>query len=70
MDRLIPLALFPEHPDFPRQHAARARLLIYIRSHWLRMPPLLLARHLGYKTWLRVRRVPRKVELTQLDLKQ
>jgi len=70
MDRLVPLALFPEHPDFPRRRAARARLLIYVRSHWLRMPPLLLARHLGYKAWLRVRRVPRKVELTQLDLKQ
>ncbi len=70
MDRLVPLALFPEHPDYPRRRVAYARLLIYIRSHWLRMPPTLLARHLGYKAWLRVRRVPRKVELTQLDLKQ
>ena len=70
MDRLVPLALFPEHPDFPRRRAARARLLVYVRSHWLRMPPLLLARHLGYKAWLRVRRVPRKTELTRLELKQ
>ena len=30
----------------------------------------LLARHLGYKAWLRVRRVPRKTELTRLELKQ
>lgn len=29
------------------------RLAIYIRAHWLRMPPLLLARHLGRK--LRIR---------------
>lgn len=70
MDRLVPLALFPEHPDFPRRRAARARLLVCVRSHWLRMPPLLLARHLGCKAWLRVRQVPRKTELTRLELKQ
>jgi hypothetical protein len=25
------------------------RLIFYIRSHWLRMPPLMLARHLWTK---------------------
>ena len=28
---------------------------LYVRSHWLRMPPLLLARHLSIKAWFRVR---------------
>ena len=27
------------------------RLVFYIRSHWLRMPPLMLARHLWMKWW-------------------
>jgi hypothetical protein len=29
-----------------------AERLLYLRSHWIRMPPLLLARHLIYKAWL------------------
>ncbi len=28
---------------------------LYVRSHWLRMPPLLLLRHLSIKAWFRVR---------------
>ncbi|MCP5158111.1 MAG: nucleotidyltransferase family protein [Gammaproteobacteria bacterium] len=53
MDRLIEQVAFTEHP----RHAgpATARWLLYIRSHWLRMPPSLLARHLGYKAYLRWR---------------
>lgn len=31
------------------------RFAFYLRSHWIRMPPLLLARHLGIKAWRRVR---------------
>lgn len=27
---------------------------LYMRSHWLRMPPLMLARHLGRKIWSRL----------------
>lgn len=27
------------------------RLAFYVRSHWIRMPPLLLARHLSIKAW-------------------
>lgn len=26
--------------------------LLYLRSHWIRMPPLMLARHLVYKWWV------------------
>jgi hypothetical protein len=28
-----------------------AEQLLYLRSHWIRMPPLMLAKHLGYKWW-------------------
>jgi hypothetical protein len=60
MDRLVPQALFPQHPDFHSRTADRARLLLFMRTHWVRMPPLMLARHLGYKFYLRrVRRLPR-----------
>lgn len=49
MDRLVPLALMPDHPDRPGRQAAAARRLLYVRSHWVRMPSLLLARHLARK---------------------
>jgi hypothetical protein len=53
MDRLVPRALFPQHPDLPSRSAAVARLWLYVRSMWIRMPPLLLARHLTYKFYVR-----------------
>lgn len=34
--------------------AASAALFVYIRAHWLRMPPGLLLRHLSRKAWRRV----------------
>jgi hypothetical protein len=59
MDRLVPLALYPQHPDRPSRTAEFARLLLYTRSLWIRMPPLLLARHLLYKLYVRrLRRAP------------
>lgn len=54
MDGLVPLALFPPHPDQPQLRTPIARLLLYVRSHWVRMPPMLLARHLAYKASLRL----------------
>lgn len=48
MDALVERALLPEQP--PRHTTALATRLLYIRSHWLRMPPLLLTRHLLHKT--------------------
>jgi hypothetical protein len=60
MDKLVPDALFPWHPDHPRLPIDLARQLLYIRSHWIRMPPWLLAYHLSYKFYLtKVRRVSR-----------
>lgn len=37
-----------------RETRPATRLAFYLRSHWIRMPPLLLARHLGIKAWRRV----------------
>ncbi len=50
MDILVPLAILPEHPDFPRLTVRFARWLLYIRSHYLRMPLKLLIPHLLYKS--------------------
>lgn len=47
MDYLINRALLYEY-------APIAQGLLYMRSHWLRMPPLLLAKHLLHKTHKRI----------------
>ena len=70
MDCLVPAAMLPGHPDYPSRWAAIARLLLYLRAHWLRMPTTILVRHLAYKSWLRFRGVGKKVDLAQLDLRQ
>jgi hypothetical protein len=54
MDRLVPLALLPAHPDEPPSPSTElARLALYVRSHWVKMPPVMLGRHLAYKFWVR-----------------
>lgn len=55
MDCLVHAALPPCHPDGRAKLPVRtARLLLYIRSLWLRMPPWLLLRHLMKKGLRRV----------------
>ena len=54
MDALAERALFPLHPDRPSRWARLSRLLLYMRSHWIRMPPWLLTYHLTVK-FLRTR---------------
>lgn len=49
MDRLVPLALFPQHPDSQSLRKASARQALYVRSHWVKMPPGMLVRHLSHK---------------------
>ena len=49
MDRLVRRALVPPTTLKASDRADRAQFLLYIRSHWLRMPPLLLAQHLWRK---------------------
>lgn len=39
----------------PQPLKAVAQWLLFIRAHWLRMPPWLLARHLLTKLWMRIR---------------
>jgi hypothetical protein len=52
MDRWVPTALFPKHPDQPGRGAGLARFALYLRSHWVKMPPAMLAKHLAYKLYL------------------
>ncbi len=53
MDRLVIRALLAGPEPTPTD--ALAGWLLYVRSHWLRMPPLLLARHLLHKALRRTR---------------
>ena len=56
MDNLIEAVMIPEHPDFPRRRRAVAQWLLYVRSHWLRMPPGMLLQHLARKQIMRWKR--------------
>ena len=49
MDRLGPRVLLPSLSDSPQDSGDKAATLLFIRSHWLRMPPGLLAMHLVRK---------------------
>lgn len=54
MDKLVPRALLPEHPDYPRWITSIIRWLLYMRSHYLRMPIYLLMPHLFRKAVKRI----------------
>lgn len=54
LDASYERALMPVHPSCDGPLTATARLALYVRSHWLRMPLGLLARHLARKAWLRL----------------
>jgi putative nucleotidyltransferase-like protein len=49
MDGLFLRTLEPEHAN--GRLASLARLSLYVRAHWLRMPPMLLAQHLAVKAF-------------------
>lgn len=51
LDALYSDALLPMHPECDSSITAFARLIIYVRAHWLRMPPHLLGMHLSRKAW-------------------
>ncbi len=48
------LQVFQPRPSAEGGHAVAARLALYLRSHWLRMPTGLLLRHLARKAWRRI----------------
>jgi hypothetical protein len=52
MDQLLPRVLAPNHASCTDQLTGVARYLLYLRGNWLRMPPLLLARHLFHKAFI------------------
>lgn len=52
MDALFLRALQPPHPSCADAFGAAARAALYIRGNWLRMPPLMLSRHLFHKAFL------------------
>jgi hypothetical protein len=49
MHRLWRHALSSQHPDVMTPQAHTALVLLFLRGHWLRMPPPMLARHLLHK---------------------
>lgn len=52
MDALFLSALQPHHPSCVGRLDAAARFALYLRGNWLRMPPLMLARHLSHKAFV------------------
>jgi hypothetical protein len=53
MDALWQRALCSQHSTAAPPFTGAALFLLYLRAHWLRMPPALLARHLATKAWQR-----------------
>lgn len=52
MDGLFMRALLPPHHSCADTLAPLARSALYLRGNWLRMPPLMLARHLFHKAFI------------------
>jgi hypothetical protein len=53
MDFLFLRAFRPDHPQCKLPHTGAALSLLYVRSHFLRMPLYLLLPHLARKAWMR-----------------
>jgi hypothetical protein len=52
MDRLFLRALLPPHPSCADRLTPAALGALYLRGNWLRMPPVMLARHLFHKAFI------------------
>jgi len=57
LDAIYLRVLCPQHETTADWLSPTARKLLYIRAHWLRMPPHLLAYHLGHKALFPVKAV-------------
>ncbi len=55
LDRLFLMAFVPDHESCRVSGGRTARFLLFIRSHWIKMPWQLLFPHLIRKGWLRLR---------------
>lgn len=53
MSGLLAVALRPDHPSCNLAQTAMARWVLYVRSHWLRMPWYQIVPHLLRKLWTR-----------------
>jgi hypothetical protein len=53
MDRLLDAAFATAHDSCSTPLSGVASWILYVRSHWLRMPPNLLVPHLIRKSWQR-----------------
>lgn len=58
MDALFLRALQPAHPTAGDRLTPLARFALYLRAHWMRMPPALLAYHLAVKAFRRPQTEP------------
>jgi len=58
MDALFERALLPLHASCGDAFSPAARFALYVRGNWLRMPPLLLAKHLFHKALISREQVP------------
>ncbi|MDB5793039.1 MAG: hypothetical protein JWQ80_3063 [Massilia sp.] len=58
MDALFGRALRPPHPDCAGPLDPAAHAMLHMRGNWLRMPPLMLSRHLFHKAFLSPRTAP------------
>ena len=56
MDACYARALRPDHASAETVGTGTARFVLYVRSHWIRMPWHLLAYHLGRKALLRLKK--------------
>ena len=65
MDRLVEAALIHAPHDRREPHAELARWLLFVRSHWLRMPLGMLIRHLAVKAFRRSRPHPDEDSIAQ-----
>ena len=65
MDWLVAASLVHAPPDRPSPGADFARWILFVRSHWLRMPLGMLIRHILFKTARRARRDPDSGPLPQ-----
>jgi hypothetical protein len=55
MPALLKVALRPPHPSCDTAASGAARWLLFVRSHWLRMPWFQILPHLARKAWTRAR---------------